>query len=144
MADPRQRGRHAWLGASIALLVMLGVSACDDKKAADTQPAPAQPPPPAPDAGVHTHDGFLLRASLGFGGGAMYESYRGDLFGTGEGSGEIERAGGGLRLAIDVGSALSPAFSPGDSRLAQPVHAPMLRRYTPIWGGTSRGGTTNA
>ena len=69
-------------------------------------------PPPAPEAGVHTHDGFLLRASLGFGGGAMYERYDGDLFGTGAGGGgEIELAGGGLRLAIDVGSALSAAFA---------------------------------
>ena len=38
------RNRRAWLGAGVAILVALGVAACDGQKAAETPPAPAQPP----------------------------------------------------------------------------------------------------
>lgn len=69
------------------------------------------PPPPAPEAGVHTHDGFLLRVTLGFGGGSTTESYRGDALGLGVTGGDIEYSGGGFRLGIDVGGALSSALT---------------------------------
>jgi hypothetical protein len=77
----------------------------------ERRPLPPPPPPPAAETGVHTHDGFLLRAALGFGGGTMSESYRGDLFGQGVASGEIDYAGGGFRLSIDVGGSLNDALS---------------------------------
>lgn len=69
------------------------------------------PPPPPRGGGVHTHDGFMLRATLGFGGGSMTERYRGDVFGTGSTSGDIDYAGGGFRLGIDVGGALSESLT---------------------------------
>ena len=44
MAQEEHCNRRTWLSAGVAILVALGVSACDGQKTAETPPAPAQPP----------------------------------------------------------------------------------------------------
>jgi membrane fusion protein, multidrug efflux system len=44
MVRDGQRKCRAWTSAAAAILIALGVAACEDKKAAETAPPPAQPP----------------------------------------------------------------------------------------------------
>jgi hypothetical protein len=70
-----------------------------------TYPPPAEPPPaetlaPPPEQGAETHDGIMLRFTIGIGGGGMTDelNYAGR---------EDEYAGGGVMWAVDVGAGLT-------------------------------------
>ena len=67
-------------------------------------PAPADHAAPVPEEGAETHDGILLRFTIGLGGGGMGEDLDGD-------SRDVAYAGGGLLWAIDVGAGLTDTLS---------------------------------
>jgi hypothetical protein len=69
-------------------------------------PPPAYPPPaaPVPEEGVETHDGILLRFTIGLGGGGMGEELDGD-------DSNIDYTGGGLLWAVDVGAGITDTLT---------------------------------
>jgi hypothetical protein len=78
-------------------------------------PPPAYPPPaewtPSPEPGAETHDGIMLRFTIGLGGGGMSE----DLD---SGGGDNQYSGGGLFWAVDIGAGLTDTLTV-QARLAQ-------------------------
>jgi hypothetical protein len=65
-----------------------------------TYPPPAEPmAPPLPEKGAETHDGVLLRFTVGIGGGGMT-----DTFDDGH---DADYASGGVMWAVDVGAGIT-------------------------------------
>jgi len=62
-------------------------------------PPPAAPPPP-PEEGVETHDGVMLRFTLGLGGGSMSED-------VDDGRIEGTASGAGMLGSVDIGAAIT-------------------------------------
>lgn len=66
-----------------------------------TPPPNAQKPAPPPEHGIETHDGVMLRFTVGIGGGVMKESFDDDIVG------DTKYGAGGLMWAVDLGGGVT-------------------------------------
>ena len=69
-------------------------------------PPPEQPAPPA-EHGVETHDGIMLRFTVGIGGGSMSDELDDDVLLLGGGGGESSASGAGFMGSVDVGAGIT-------------------------------------
>jgi hypothetical protein len=99
------------------LLALLMLAAPGLARAQEPQPPFDREDPWAPEeVGVHTHDGFMFRLTLGAGLASFAESSSFEMVNAGGNSGmrveqELEVDGAGLMLALDVGFAMNDSAS---------------------------------